>query len=171
MRPTYLFAAALPVAALLVLARPAQAGELHDLAEIDREVAAFTGVPIGGAGGAQRGVDRQMRLARCTAPLEYEYYGQRTSVRVVCPDPASWRVFVPLMQARAGAASAALISRRDLIRVEAGGNGFRISRSGEALEDGAAGQMIRVRIDDGTRQGRTITAEVVEAGRVRVPIG
>jgi len=167
MRATYLLAAALPVAALLVLAVPAYATELHDLALIDREVAAFTGAPVGGSGGAQAQVDRQMRLARCSQPLALDYYGTRTSIRVVCPDAGSWRVFVPLMQET----GAAVISRRDILRVEAGGNGFRISRSGEALEDGRAGAMIRVRIDDGSRQGRVVAAEVIEAGRVRVPIG
>ena len=154
----------------VLLATPAHATELHDLAAIDREVAAFTGAPIGGSGGAQAQVDRQMRFARCSQPLALEFYGARTSVRVVCPDPGSWRVFVPLMQARAANVAAA-VSRRDLVRVEAGGAGFRISRSGEALEDGRTGAMIRVRIDDGSRQGRVIAAEVIEAGRVRVPIG
>ena len=154
----------------VLLATPASATELHDLAAIDREVAAFTGAPIGRSGGAQAQVDRQMRLARCGQPLALDFYGARSSVRVVCPDPGSWRVFVPLMQARADEAAAA-ISRRDLVRVEAGGAGFRISRSGEALEDGRVGAMVRVRIDDGSRQGRVIAAEVIEAGRVRVPIG
>ena len=154
----------------VLLATPAYATELHDLAAIDREVAAFAGSPIGGAGGAQAQLDRQMRLARCGQPLALDFYGARSSVRVVCPDPGSWRVFVPLMQARAEQAAAA-ISRRDLVRVEAGGAGFRISRSGEALEDGRVGAMVRVRIDDGSRQGRVIAAEVIEAGRVRVPIG
>ena len=154
----------------VLLATPAHATELHDLAAIDREVAAFTGVPLGGAGGAQAQLDRQMRLARCGQPLALDFYGAHSSVRVVCPDPGSWRVFVPLMQARVEEAAAA-ISRRDLVRVEAGGAGFRISRSGEALEDGRVGAMVRVRIDDGSRQGRVIAAEVIEAGRVRVPIG
>lgn len=170
MRQNSPLAAALCAAAML-LPVAAAANGLHDLAAIDSEVAAFTGAPIGGAGGAQRPVDRQMRLARCNQPLTLDYYGARSSVRVVCPDAGSWRVFVPLMQARAAEQSAAVISRRDLLRVEAGGAGFRISRSGEALEDGAAGQMIRVKIDDGSRQGRIITAQVIEAGRVRVPIG
>ncbi len=171
MRLTYILAAALPLAAIMVLAAPALATDSHDLAAIDREVAAFTGAALGSAGGAQSQVDRQMRLARCRQPLSLDYYGNHTSIRVVCPDPGSWRVFVPLMQARATEAQAAVVTRRDLLRVEAGGAGFRVSRNGEALEDGAAGQMIRVRIDDGSRQGRVITAQVIAAGRVRVPIG
>jgi flagella basal body P-ring formation protein FlgA len=113
----------------------------------------------------------KLPLARCRQPLALDYYGARTSIRVICPDPGSWRVFVPLMQPRESAERAAVVSRRDLLRVEAGGAGFRVSRSGEALEDGGAGAMIRVRIDDGSRQGRVISAEVIEAGRVRVPIG
>ena len=41
MRATYILAAALPVIALLFLADDAFAADLHDLAAIDRDVAAF----------------------------------------------------------------------------------------------------------------------------------
>ena len=162
---------ALTLAASL-LATPALADGFHDLAAIDNAVAAFTGAAIGQPGGAQAPVSRQLRLAPCRQPLRLEWQGaERLSLRVACPDPDSWRLFVPLMQGAGQAQAAALVSRRDVLRVEAVGPGFRIARTGEALEDGRAGSLIRVRVDDGTRQGRVISAEVVEAGKVRVPLG
>tara|TARA_A100001391_G_scaffold7621_8_gene5021 strand:+ start:35399 stop:35908 length:510 start_codon:yes stop_codon:yes gene_type:complete len=159
---------AAPLAALA--ASPAAASGFHDLAAIDAAVARFAGAEIGQSGGAQAPVDRQMRLAHCAAPLALDWYGAgETAVRVTCP--GSWRVFVPIMRTRSAvpvAEEAPVISRRDLLRVEAGGAGFRVSRSGEALEEGRVGQAIRVKIDDGTRQGRVVTARVIEAGLARV---
>ena len=160
------------IIASIVAATPALASGFQDLASIDSSVARFTGAAIGQAGGAQAPVDRQMRLAQCRDPLLLEWYGtSQTAVRVSCPE--SWRIFVPVMQARAQPAAeveAAAISRRDLLRVEAGGAGFRVTRQGEALEDGRVGQAIRVKLDDGSRQGRVVSAQVIEAGRVRVLI-
>ncbi|RIV81355.1 hypothetical protein D2V17_17570 [Aurantiacibacter xanthus] len=170
MRRLALIAAAAPLAALA--AAPVAASGFHDLAAIDSAVARFAGAEIGQSGGAQAPVDRQMRLATCAAPLALDWYGAgETAVRVTCP--GSWRVFVPIMRTAASvplAEETPVIARRDLLRVEAGGAGFRISRSGEALEEGRVGQAIRVKIDDGTRQGRVVTARVVEAGLVRIAV-
>ncbi|WP_137681362.1 flagella basal body P-ring formation protein FlgA [Aurantiacibacter suaedae] len=170
MRRLALIAAAAPLAALA--AAPAAASQFHDLAAIDGAVAQFAGAQIGQSGGAQTPVDRQMRLAECAAPLALDWYGAgETAVRVTCP--GSWRIFVPIMRTAASvsaAEQAPVVSRRDLLRVEAGGAGFRVSRSGEALEEGQVGEAIRVKIDDGTRQGRVVTARVVEAGLVRVAV-
>lgn len=170
MRRLALIAAAAPLAALA--ATPAAASGFHDLAAIDSAVARFAGAEIGQSGGAQAPVDRQMRLDQCAAPLALDWYGAgETAVRVTCP--GSWRVFVPIMRTAASvsvAEESPVVSRRDLLRVEAGGSGFRVSRSGEALEEGSVGQAIRVKINDGTRQGRVVMARVVEAGLVRVAV-
>ncbi|MEN7536793.1 flagella basal body P-ring formation protein FlgA [Aurantiacibacter flavus] len=170
MRRHYLIAAATTLATLATTS--VAASNFHDLATIDTAVARFAGAQIGQSGGAQSPVDRQMRLARCAAPLALDWYGAgETAVRVTCP--GSWHIFVPIMRTRASVAAveeAPAISRRDLLRVEAGGAGFRVSRSGEALEEGQVGEAIRVKIDDGTRQGRVVMARVVEAGLVRVAV-
>jgi len=155
------------------LASPAiaQSGPFHDLSAIDNAVAQFAGAAIGQAGGAQAPVDRQMRLSACNRPLALEYFGSdNTAIRVTCPQ--GWRIFVPLMQVRRDAVEvqAPAITRRDVLRVEAGGAGFRVARQGEALEDGRIGQSIRVKLDDGSRRGRIVTAQVIESGRVLVPI-
>ena len=170
MRRPALFAALAPIIASL--AAPVAASTFHDLATIDAAVARFAGADVGQSGGAQAPVDRQMRLEQCASPLALDWFGAgETAVRVTCP--GSWRVFVPVLRTRASVAAVAdvpVISRRDLLRVEAGGAGFRVSRSGEALEEGSVGQAIRVKIDDGSRTGRVVTARVVEAGLVRISV-
>ena len=153
-------------------AAPAFASTFQDLAGIDSAVARFTGAQIGQAGGAQLPVDRQMRLASCQQPLALDWYGvSQTAVRVTCP--GSWRIFVPLLAQRQAAQmelAPPAIERRDLLRVEAGGSGFRVTRQGEAMEEGRVGETIRVKIEDGSRRGRVVTAQVVESGRVLIPI-
>ena len=112
-----------------------------------------------------------MRLARCAQPLSLERYAQ-SAVRVTCQGAQGWRIYVPILAVRTVVAQpeAPIVSRRDLLRVEAGGEGFRVVRQGEALDEGHVGQTIRVKVDDGSRRGRTITALVTGPGRVRVAI-
>lgn len=146
----------------------AQGTRFHDPEEIDRAVASFTGAVTGQDGGARTAVDRSLRLARCDGPLQLEYYGHdKGAVRVSCPTFAGWRIFVPLAQTRM-AEAAPVVMRRDAVRVEAAGRGFRVARPGEALENGRPGQAIRVKIDDGTRQGKVVSARVIEAGRLEI---
>lgn len=158
------------IALALLAAAPAAGNGFHDLASLDRAVASFTGAPIGQPGGAQAPVDRQLRLATCHQPLAIDRYGT-DAVRVACPAAGGWRIFVPLLIERAAHAepAAPVVARRDLLRVEAGGAGFRVTRQGEALDEGRVGDSIRVKLEDGTRRGRIVAAQVVESGRVRVP--
>lgn len=153
-----------------LLAVPAQAGELHQLTAIDQQVTIFTGHSLGETGGARTNVDRKLKLAQCRMPLALEWYGtQHSAVRVTCPDPSGWRIFVPLIEV-ATKITTPVVRRRDALRVEAGGTGFRVARQGEALEDGRVGEVIRIRINDGSRRGRIIAAQVVEPGRARIPL-
>ncbi|ASK34815.1 flagella basal body P-ring formation protein FlgA [Alcanivorax sp. N3-2A] len=57
-----------------------------------------------------------------------------------------------------------LVSRRQNVSVVASGKGFRIAREGEALQDGALGERIRIRMNN--RQ--TLTATVTGRGQVAV---
>lgn len=126
---------------LALLAAPAQAGPLADLAMIDHAVAAFAGAPA-------TPVDRRLRLAACAQPLALAWHGpQRDRVRVECPQPGGWRLFVPLAAAQGlpGEAAALLVTRGDAISITVSGSGFAVSQPGEALESGAAGAWIRVR--------------------------
>lgn len=116
-----------------------------DLAAIDRAVAEFTGKPQGAPGGATVPVDRRLRLAPCTVPLELDWHGtRRDSVEVRCPVAGGWRLFVPL--AGGGAATGApLVARGDTVTITVSAEGFAVSQPGEALEAGAQGAWIKVR--------------------------
>lgn len=94
---------------MVFIASAAQAqGAYTDPAAIDREVAAFTGVPAGGMGGAMLPTDRRLRLALCRSPLAMSWRtARRDSLIVECPDPGSWHLFVPVRSAQATPAAAA----------------------------------------------------------------
>ncbi|WP_458525009.1 flagellar basal body P-ring formation chaperone FlgA [Onishia taeanensis] len=57
-----------------------------------------------------------------------------------------------------------LVERRQTVSVEAQGKGFRVSREGEALEDGGLGDEVRVRLS----RREIITGRVTGNGRVAV---
>lgn len=57
-----------------------------------------------------------------------------------------------------------LVERRQTVSVEAQGTGFRVSREGEALEDGGLGEDVRIRLS----RREIITGRVVGAGRVAI---
>jgi len=119
-----------------------------DLAEIDRAVTSFTGMPAGAPGGAAAPVDRRLRLARCVQPLALGWHGTtRNAVQVRCPVAGGWTLYVPLAGgAGAGAPfEAPLVARGDAVTIVVGGAGFAVAQPGEALESGAAGAWIKVR--------------------------
>lgn len=119
---------------------------LADLAEIDRAVVQFTGVPQGAPGGAAMPVDRRLKLAPCRSALALGWYGtRRDTVEVACPVAGGWKLYVPLAGSAASAAAAPLITRGDAITVAVRGDGFAVSQPGEALESGAEGAWIKVR--------------------------
>lgn len=123
---------------LAALASPALAQSLADLDEVDRQVSAFVGQPV-------PPVDRRLRLARCTAPLALDWYGNaRGAVQVRCPTPAGWTLYVSTPAASVAAAPP-LVQRGDSVTIQVGGDGWAVSQPGEALEPGAAGAWIKVR--------------------------
>lgn len=134
------------LAPLVLLASPAAAQPLADLAAIDREVALFTGANAGAPGGAAMPVDRRLRLAACAVPLSLGWYGTRQDmVEVRCGSAPGWRIYVPLSGGAREAAAAPLVSRGDAVTIAVSGEGFTVSQGGEALESGAAGAWVKVR--------------------------
>lgn len=126
---------------LALLAAPAHAGPLADLAMIDQAVTAFAGAPAAP-------VDRRLRLAACAAPLSLAWHGmRRDSVRVECPVAGGWRLFVPLLAGTglSGEHAAPVVTRGDAVSITVSGGGFAVSQPGEALEGGPVGAWIRVR--------------------------
>lgn len=165
---------AVTAAFALALSSPALAQSVTDLAAIDRAVESFTGAPIGAPGGAAQPVDRRLHLARCAAPAALSWYGsRRDTVMVRCPDPGSWRIFVPLSAGNAPEQAAPAVLRGESVTIAVSGEGFSVAQAGEALEPGAVGAWIRVRTAQAGTQGNggTIRARIVRPGLVNVDIG
>ncbi len=157
----------------LALPAAAQDSRFADPAAIDAEISAFTGAPLGTPGGARHPVDRRLRLAACAQSLDLAWHGRRADmVRVECNAGTSWRIFVPVNADGAGGAPAAapvaVVERGQVIGVVIEGRGFSVAQQGEALEDGAIGQWIRVR-PEGQREA--LRARIETPGRAVIPVG
>jgi flagella basal body P-ring formation protein FlgA len=162
---TLLLAALLPLSA-------AQAQAIEEPAAIDRDVAAFTGQPIGAPGGAARPVDRRLRLAACSAPLALSWRGDaHASILVECPDAGGWHIYVATAAQPAGnprqTPAVPVIERGQGVTVAVTGDGFSVSQPAEALESGAIGAWIRVRTQ---AKADPVQAQVVRPGLVEVPV-
>jgi len=147
----------------------------ENLDRLDSIVAMTVGANIGEQGGAAAQVDRRLKLAAC--PEMPTVTGPVFGAAMVECKPIGWRIRVPLRAggAYAGAvphvaaqpaAKPAIIKRGDPVQLVAGGQAFTVSRLMIADEDGAAGDMIRVRED---RRADPVLAQVMETGIVRVP--
>jgi flagella basal body P-ring formation protein FlgA len=152
-------------AAAFAIAAPADAAGFEDPAAIDVQVAQFTGAAIGVPGGARLPVDRRLKLARCAAPLAFDWYGaRRDTVLVRCPEEGSWRIFVPVA-VQAAAAGKAAVTRGDAVTIAIHGHGFTLSRQAEALEGGTVGDWVRVR-PAGAAKADPIRARILRPGMV-----
>ena len=159
----------------LALAAPAAAAPFQDTATLDRAVASFTERPVGAEGGARSPVDPRLRLAACpTVSLAWRS-AARDAVVVTCSGPA-WRVFVPVARVAPAVVPAAIaapavqaapvIRRGDPVMVEAGTDGFSVTRAGIALGDAAPGARLAVKVDDAKGP---VQAVAVESGRATLP--
>lgn len=161
------------------LALAAAAAPHQDTAALDKVVAGFTGRPIGEDGGARAAIDSRLRLKQCpTVALSWRT-DAHDAVVVSCAGP-EWRVFVPIRKpaqspgvAVAGAAAAAapvaaekIIKRGDPLMIEAGSDGFSITREGVAMADATEGQRLMVRVD-GSKM--PVQAIAMAPGRATLP--
>ena len=154
----------------------AGAANFQDIGALDAAVATFTGRPIGVEGGARAPVDTRLKLAQCaTVSLSWRTEAH-DAVVVNCVGP-QWRIFVPVLSApRPAAAPRAMpaiavkaepvIRRGDPVVIEAGSDGFSITREGVAMADAAPGGHFPVRID-AARQ--PIQAVALASGRATLP--
>ncbi|WP_188053534.1 flagella basal body P-ring formation protein FlgA [Sphingosinithalassobacter sp. CS137] len=165
-------------ASALIAATPAAAQDFQSTEALDTLVAQFTGKAIGEEGGARTAVDRRLRLAACAAPQLEWRTDAHDAVVVRCMAP-SWRIFVPVDAAPAAQAQAAaaqgstrpadqelVIRRGDPITVEAGAQGFSITRDGIAMSDAAPGARLLVRVEE---REPPIQAVAVQPGRATLP--
>lgn len=172
------------LAIALAAAAPAGAQDFQSTQALDAIVAQFAGKPMGEQGGAIAPIDRRLKLAACIAP-QLEWRGENHDAVVVrCMAPA-WKIFVPVVAVpRPRAAPPApmpattlvrpavpvkaepVIKRGDAVTVEAGAEGFSISRQGIAMNDAPPGGRIGIKVDD--RQP-PVQAIAIEPGRARLP--
>ena len=150
----------------------------QNVAALDSAVAAFTGRPIGVEGGARSAVDGRLKLAQCpTVALSWRTE-MHDAVVVTCSSP-QWRIFVPVLAPPRAVASpvanttiAAAVKQEPIIRrgdpviIEAGSDGFSITRDGIAMADAAPGAHFLVRIDTARQP---IQAVALASGRATLP--
>lgn len=164
---------------MIALALALGAAVHQDTAALDKAVATFTGKPIGSEGGARATVDPRLKLAPCPMVAMSWRTDAHDAVVVSCTGP-EWRLFVPVIMppksapvapaaapAAAAAASAEkIIKRGDPLVIEAGSDGFSITREGVALADAAAGQRLMVRVENGKMP---VQAVALAPGRATLP--
>lgn len=155
---------------------PAMAQKFENLDRLDSIVAMSVGANIGEPGGAASPVDRRLKLAAC--PDMPQVSGPVFGAAMVECKAHGWRIRVPLTPGGAHAAVPAartvrpaaqkqvIVKRGDPVQLIAGGPSFTVSRLMIADEDGAVGDMIRVRED---RKSDPVLAQVQEMGIVRIP--
>ena len=160
---------------LLLLA----AASFQDLPSIDRAVAAFTGHAVGDEGGPRTTVDARLRLATCPMVAISWRSDAHDAVVVTCAGP-DWRLFVPVRRntpvasgAPAGAVREAaappapiVVRRGDPVLIEAGTDGFAVTREGVAAGDAVAGARVAVRVEGATLP---VQAVALASGRVTLP--
>jgi len=164
------------VALLLSAPGSAAAQDVQDLAALDRRIAEFTGAPIGEDGGAMQPLDRRLKLRPCHAPVDIAWRSeQRDTVTLQCPDAGGWRLYMPVHARPAAQAAAArqdAVQRGDAVSISVAGQGFSISRPGEALESGAVGDWIKVRpAMAGNRRADIMRARITGPGVVTLTTG
>ena len=153
--------------ALLALAAtsyPAHATGFEDLPGIEQQVAIYVGSSTGDPSNVLVPIDRRLRLAACPVAKDIAWHGQRRDVvRVSCPTVGGWRIFVRLVQQQPDMAqSQPVVHRGDEVTITLTASGFSVSRSGEALENGAVGEWVRIRV--GSNDERR--AQVLRPGAV-----
>lgn len=154
----------------------AGAAGFQDIAALDAAVTAFAGRPVGVEGGPRAPIDTRLKLAQCpTVALSWRTEAH-DAVVVSCSSP-QWRIFVPVLAAPRPVAEPRImpavavkaepvIRRGDPIVIEAGSNGFSITREGVAMADAAPGGHFPVRIDSARQP---IQAVALASGRATLP--
>lgn len=147
-------------AAMLLLTNPAQASQFQDLPELDARVAAsLQGV------GVPTPIDSRIKLAQCSSPPTISA-PMNGAIAIRCPDKG-WRLAVLVSGApqQLQQAQEIIVRRGDAIEILARGEGFTISSSGIAMDEGPAGKSIRVKMPTASSP---ISATIIRPGVVGV---
>ncbi|MEE4199642.1 flagella basal body P-ring formation protein FlgA, partial [Erythrobacter sp.] len=113
--------------------------------------------------------DRRLRLASCAVPLDVAWHGRaKASVRVACPGPQAWQIFIALRTPAPAERAAPAIARGDPLTIQIRGRGFTIQKPGEAMEAGGVGECIAVSTGRGSE---TLRARIERPGLAVIPAG
>ena len=159
--------------AIALLAAPAAAAPFQNIDALEARLVNALGAGIGEPGGPATPIDRRLKLAACPGSVQIDPPAMgAVALRCVA---ANWRIRVPIARLGGnqnmaggvlGVKAEAVVRRGDPVDLVAESSGFSVSVSGTAQEDGAPGSRIRIKADG---QKGPIFAEVIEAGRVRLP--
>ncbi len=149
-----------PVFALLLVSAmptPVFAQAIEDLGQLDGRVQVMTGAAPGQPGGAIAPIDRRLRLIACPQPASIEWSGS-DSLAIRCP-AVGWRLRVGIASLSGRQAGAEMnIHRGDTVEVSVEGDAFDVTTTAIALDDGARGQSVRVKLaGSGTQSSATVT--------------
>ena len=153
----------------------AGAAGFQDISALDAAVTAFTGRPVGVEGGPRSPIDARLKLAQCpTVALSWRTE-MHDAVVIACASP-QWRIFVPVLSTPKAAPATVtpavaikqepVIRRGDPVTIEAGSDGFSITRDGIAMADAAPGAHFPVRIDPARQP---VQAVALSSGRATLP--
>jgi flagella basal body P-ring formation protein FlgA len=144
-------------AALLALGftASAHAETLEDLDRLDARVQQITGVPIGEPGGAITAIDRRLRLPSCPEPASIAWEAQDT-VAIRCAS-LGWRLRVGVARL-VSARAEVMVHKGDHVEATVEGEAFDVTTTAIALDDGAKGASIRLKIGEaGTQSSAIVT--------------
>ncbi len=110
-------------------------------------------------------VDRRLKLPRCASSPEITQAGP-SALAVRCAD-AGWRILVPLTVSAAPSVAEADIRKGDLVDLSITGEGFSVSTTATALEDGRKGRALRLKAEG---SAPAITASVMGTGKARLDL-
>ncbi len=136
-------------------AAQSQAQVFEDVAALDARVASVA---------QAQPIDARLKLARCPQPIVLE--PEQIGAIVVRCEPIGWRIRVPVIAAAKAATSTEMLVRRgETVEMASSGDGFEISTSATAMEDGALGAPVRVKSLTG---GAVTVAVVTGQGSVKI---
>ena len=151
-RPVFTFALA------SALSTPVLAQSVEDLDQLDLRVEHFTGAAPGQPGGAIAPIDRRLRLVACPQSATIEWSGS-DSLAIRCP-AIGWRLRVGITSLSSGPQTRAelWVHRGDTVEISVEGQDFDVTTTAIALDDGAKGQSVRLKLGaSGTQSSATVT--------------
>jgi len=142
---------------LSALPTPVLAQAVEDLDRLDSRIEAMTGAAPGQPGGAIAPVDRRLKLVACPQPANIEWSGS-DALAIRCP-AIGWRLRVGIAAAGGPQGKAELsVHRGDTVEVSVEGDAFDVTTTAIALDDGAKGASIRLKLGAaGTQSSAIVT--------------